>query len=136
MGGTSWAGWGFAGHWDDDTWVHEYTRAQANRATDALLQTNAVFLQEPTTMFSSTITTQNVNSILALGVPALSRAAGGNAISVGGFVNYNDEDNKPNGWPRSGGTYQNRWLHSDFRAMAYLYTYDLFNEIVSQGGLQ
>jgi hypothetical protein len=28
------------------------------------------------------------------------------------------------------------WLHSDLKNMAYLYTYELFNELVTQGGLQ
>ncbi len=129
-GGTSLAGWGFS---------DGYTMAQANAATDDNLRTNAVFRHEPTEMFSSTITTQNVNNILAQGIPALSCAAGRNAITPVGWdesYNYNMENNKPNGWPRNDSTYIDRWLHSDYKNMAYLYTYDLFKTIVSQGGLQ
>jgi len=129
LGGTDWAGWGFSG---------EYTMAEANAATPDNLQTNAVFRQEPATMFSSNITVQVQNNIMARGVPALSYAAGLNAINIPGFYNYNMDEtvHKPNGWGRSGGTYGTRWLHSDLKNMAYLYTFELFNELVSQGGLR
>jgi hypothetical protein len=137
LGGTDWAGWGFAGHWEDDVWVYDYTMAQANAASDAQLRTNPVFLHDPATMFSSNITGQVVNDIIAQGVPALSYAAGVNAITPPGWdSNYNMEDNKPNGWGRSGGTYGARWLHSDLRDMAYFYTHDLFDQLVTEGDLQ
>jgi len=89
-------------------------------------------------MFSSNITGQVVNDIIAQGVPALSGPAGFNAINILGFYNYdvNADAHKPNGWGRSGGTYKTRWLHSDLKDMAYLYTYDLFNQIVTEGGLK
>lgn len=104
IGGTDWAGWGFSG---------EYSMAEANAATSDNLRTNAVFRQEPATMFSSNITTQVQNDIIAQGVPALSYAAGVNAINIAGFYNYNVDDasHKPNGWGRSGGDYDmNSWL--------------------------
>lgn len=111
--------------------------AEANAATPDNLRTNAVFWHEPTTMFSSNITDQVVNDIIAQGVPALSYAAGVNPITPPGWDNnYNMEDNKPNRWGRSGGTYGTRWLHSDLRNMAYFYTYDLFDQLVTEGGLQ
>jgi len=125
LGGTAWAGWGFSG---------EYTMAQANAASESQLRTNAVFRQVPTSMFSSNITDQAVNEILAQGVPALSYAAGVNEID-GVADNYDADSNKPNGWGRSGAPYYDRWLHSDLKNMAYFYTYELFNEIVSEGGL-
>ena len=89
-------------------------------------------------MFSSNITVQVQNNIMARGVPALSYAAGLNAINIPGFYNYNMDEtvHKPNGWGRSGGTYGTRWLHSDLKNMAYLYTFELFNELVSQGDLR
>lgn len=128
LGGTDWAGWGFSG---------EYTMAEANATTPGNLRTNAGFRQEPATMFSSNITAQVQNDIIAQGVPALSYAAGvQNILLPYPSRNYNANNHKPNGWGRSGGTYGTRWLHSDLKNMAYLYTYDLFNQIVSQGGLQ
>jgi|LSQX01.2.fsa_nt_gb hypothetical protein len=126
LGGTSWAGWGFSGG---------YTLAQANAASDAQLRTNAVFCHEPSTMFSSNITAQTVNNILAQGIPALSHAAGINEIE-GAVQNYDANANKPNGWGRSTAPYFGRWLHSDLKDMSYFYTYELFNQLVSQGGLQ
>jgi predicted outer membrane repeat protein len=126
-GGTSWAGWGFS---------EEYTMAEANDATEANLRTNTVFRQEPSTMFSSNILTEAVNGILAQGVPALSYPAAVTNISLAGFYNFDAEDNQPNGWGRSGGTYDTRWLHNDLKNMAYLYTYSLFDRIVSEGALE
>ena len=135
LGGTDWAGWGFKGEWVDDVWIPEYTMAEANAATDDNLRTNSVFWHEPATMFSSNITAHVVNDIIAQGVPALSYAAGRDAI-VGTVQNYNANDHKPNGWGRSGEPYNDQWLHSDLKNMAYMYTYELFNQLVSQGGLQ
>jgi hypothetical protein len=89
-------------------------------------------------MFASNITVKVRNDIIAQGIPALSYATGVKAINLQNFYNFNMDDtvHKPNGWGRSGGTYGTRWLHSDLKNMAYLYTYELFNELVSQGGLQ
>ncbi|MBW7907964.1 MAG: hypothetical protein H3C50_03460 [Kiritimatiellae bacterium] len=127
LGGTDWAGWGFSG---------EYTISEANAATPDNLRTNAVFRQEPSSMFSSNITAQTVNDIIAQGVPALSYAAGLNAVNLLNFFNYNAENNKPNGWGRNDPTYGTRWKHSDLKNMAYLYTYDFFKQVVSQGDLE
>ena len=142
-GGTVWAGWGFAGHWEyddalgDEVWIPEYTMAEANAATPDSLRSNSVFLQEPATMFSASITSQVVCDIIARGVPALSPAAGVNEMILPGWDNnYSMEDNRPNGWGRSGGTYGSDWRHSDLKNMAYYFTYDLFDEMVSEGGLQ
>ena len=130
LGGTDWAGWGFSG---------EYSMTEANAATPDNLRINAVFRQEPAAMQSSNITAQGVSDIIAQGVPALSYAAGVNSFSLPGLDRNYDADSpahKPNGWGRSGGAYDTRWLHSDLKSMAYFYTYDLFNELASRGGLQ
>jgi len=128
LGGTDWAGWGFSG---------AYTMSEANAATEESLLTNAVFVQEPNGMFSPVIATQLQNEIVAVGVPALSFAAGVNAITPPGWDrNYNANDHKPNGWGRDHDVYHARWLHSDLKDMAYLYTYDLFIQVTAQGGLQ
>ena len=130
LGGTDWAGWGFSG---------QYSMAEANAATSDNLRTNVVFRQEPATMLSSNIPAQGVSDLIAQGVPALSYATGVNSFSLPGLNRNYDADSpahKPNGWGRSGGAYDARWLHSDLKNMAYLYTYDLFSEIVSRGGLK
>lgn len=127
IGGTDWAGWGFSG---------AYTVAEANTATTNDLQTNPVFRHEPATILSSNITARVVNDIIAQGVPALSCAAGVDAVNLINFYNYNVNDHRQNGWGRSGPPYYDRWLHSDLKNMAYLHTYEFFDELVSQGGLQ
>ena len=130
LGGTAWAGWGFSG---------EYTMAQANAATESQLRTNAVFRHAPTSMFSSNILEQAVNDILAQGIPALSAAAGVTNFTLPYSDRYFDANAaacKPNGWGRSGLPYNDRRLHSDIKNMAYYYTYELYNIIVSHGGLQ
>ncbi len=90
-------------------------------------------------MFSSNITAQVQNEILAQGVPALSPAAGLNKIpSLPPRRNYNmdENDHKPNGWGRSGRPYFSRWLHSDLKNIACFYVYKLFDEIVTMGELK
>ena len=88
-------------------------------------------------MFSSNISAQAANDIIARGVPALSYAAGVQNILLPDLNrNYNANDHKPNGWGRSAAPYNDRWLHSDLRDMAYFYTHDLFEQIVTKGELQ
>lgn len=47
-----------------------------------------------------------------------------------------DMSNFKNGWPRDHAHYDERWLHSDVREMAYLYIYKLFDDIAGRGGVQ
>jgi hypothetical protein len=137
LGGTDWAGWGFAGHWEDDVWVRNITMEQANTANDENLRTNAVFWHNPTTMFSSNITSRVANDIIAMGVPALSYAAGVHEIPMPGLdKNYDNNLHKPNGWGRNEAPYFDRWLHSDLKDMAFPYTHDLFDQFTKQGALQ
>lgn len=78
--------------------------------------------------------------LLGDGIPALWRAMGRNALSLFAVTGRNvDMNNMENGWPQQrldDNQLQNRWFHSGLKNMAYLYTHELFNELVSQGGLQ
>jgi hypothetical protein len=80
--------------------------------------------------------------LLAMAIPALSFAAGGDIITTLGDKNYNlDSDTTngmKNGWPRnkSNSKYETRWLHTDMKDVAYLYTHKLFKKIVEIGQLQ
>jgi hypothetical protein len=129
LGSTDEAGWGFSG---------EYTQTEANAATPDNLRTNAVFRHDPSEMFTLNIVQQTQNEILALGIPALSGALGNNEITLSGweFRNYNMNANRGSGWPDRGEPYETRWLHSDLKNMAYPYTYQLFDELVSQGDME
>lgn len=88
-------------------------------------------------MFSSNIAHHVVNDILAQGVPALSHAAGIQSLTLPDpDKNYDADANKPNGWGRSGEPYNDGWLHSDIKNMAYYYTHMLFDELVTQGEMK
>ncbi|MFO7871008.1 MAG: hypothetical protein R6V03_06200, partial [Kiritimatiellia bacterium] len=136
LGGTTWAGWGFQ---RDLLGFVIYPPAQANAATDEELREYPVFLRNPGDMLSSNIVPDTVNEILARGIPAMSPAAGVNkmaTIPVEKNADLDSKDYKPNGWPRNHETYVDRWLHSDVKNMAYLYTYKVFKEIAEKGELK
>lgn len=130
LAGTTWAGWGF---WEDD-YGAKIPPNDANSASPDQLRTNPVFVRNPLAMFSSNIASGDVNNILCFGIPALSHAAGVNAID--GVIENFDDQAYQNGWGRNERPYKTRWLHNDLREMAYPYTYKVFNGIVSRGGLQ
>ena len=74
---------------------------------------------------------QNRNRFLAEMIPALSTAAGSNPIAG---MNGTDMNAKKNGWPAERAS-DPSWFHSDIRAVAYLFTWRVFKEFVSLGGL-
>lgn len=80
--------------------------------------------------------------LLAEAIPALSRATGKNMVEET-FSNNNVDMAKSmrNGilWPESrllDSDLKDRWLHSDFKETAYLYVYNLYDDIVHKGSLQ
>ena len=76
---------------------------------------------------------------LTLLAPAVSESTGSVPTfeSQSKFVNLNSSGYK-NGWGRSGNPYNDQWLHSDMKDMAYYYVYRLYDELVQkiQGGAQ
>lgn len=83
------------------------------------------------------------NQLLAQAFPALTQPAGANytpAFSAARNHNMPEELLGPAGWPAArgqevvGGTPMARWLHSDMREVAYLYTHLLFDQIVTISG--
>ncbi len=141
IGATDQAGWGF-----NRTILNNvrYSAEEAAALSDSALRCDSsgdesVFRHNPDKMFSSNITYNAVNSILAKGIPALSYVTGRNEVAT--LINQNENRNLDiatlkNGWPRSEGDYANRWLHNDIRNMAYLYTFKAFDEIVIKGELK
>lgn len=75
--------------------------------------------------------------IVSYDIPALSHAAGGTEITnpqllvdkVDMNIKFKRNDNK---WPRGNGF----WYHSDFKDVAYLYTFKLYNDMVAKGNLE
>jgi len=76
--------------------------------------------------------------MLAMGIPAMSPSSGQTPVSPiqnNGGGNFDISAWKGSDWPRNHETYLIRWLHSDCRDVAYLYTYKLFDELVTEGVL-
>ena len=142
VGSTDWAGWEFAGHWegsgDDTEWVVNFTEEQANAAQSSVFTTNAVFRHDPDWMFTNSIPQNAQNELLAKAIPALSEATAKHAVSglKSPGVNNFDLNTMKNGWHDRGYPYNSRWLHSDIKSMAYLYTYKVFDKMVEKGGLK
>ena len=82
-----------------------------------------------------------VSRALAESLPALSFATGSNPVDVAVRENFNMNDEseiKINGWPESRLAREpgeRGWMHSDIRAVAYLYTYKVFDRFIELGGL-
>ena len=85
--------------------------------------------------------------VLGGGIPALSHATGANSVAVLGDENIKNfnmsaSDQGPGfetGWPASRLNDLNlddRWLHSDFKDIAYPFNHKLYDKIVGLGGLK
>ncbi len=77
--------------------------------------------------------------LLADAFPALTLPAGANSVSVlsqpNDIRNFDMQANFENGWPSSRSpTFE--WHHSDFDYVAYPFTYELFNKMVTLGNLK
>jgi hypothetical protein len=80
--------------------------------------------------------------VLAEAIPAMSRATGANAI-LGSFSGDNFDmmivGKSNNRWPASriaNDVKQEKWLHGDFRDVAYFFVHPLYNDICTRGGLR
>lgn len=143
--GTSWAGWGI----EDPSYTFLnpliYTNQPPTQAeVIEMMKLYPLFLQEPTMLFSSSITISDRDTLLAGAIPALSGPMGTRPISFPpgtlGQRNF-DMDTavyKADGgvWPDRGEPYKKRWLHSDLKNMAYFYVHKLFNKLVDEGELR
>jgi hypothetical protein len=128
--------------------------AQANALPDSQLRTNAFFDLGSLLFgnadlnlygeFGSDYAGIFRNRILADTIPALSWPVGANPVPRLSFQQLGVERNSDmnqlyqNGWPssRPTGAEAFKWWHSDFRNVAYTYTYPLFNQFVTVGNLR
>jgi hypothetical protein len=91
----------------------------------------------------------NHNRILSDAIPCLTLPAGANSVSrlapIGQLNrNFDMQISYENGWPLGRGPAQypadtaavGEWHHSDVRAVAYTFTYKLFDQIVTVGSLK
>ena len=134
--GTTWAGWWFE--------PPGYPSSFINSFQPDIFCNSPIFQHDPIEMVLSAppnnITT---DEFLAKGIPALSQSIGGRSIAIPDPLNLrnidmNSSSFRPSPWPNSLGdnTVANRWLHSDFKNVAYFYTYKLFDDFVERGELK
>jgi hypothetical protein len=130
LGSTKWWGWGFHS-------LLEST-GHANGLSTNELRKSPVFRHNPDFYFRvDNLNTEAVNEMLAMGLPAMSPSVGlTNIAAILPAKNINISTLKENGWPRNEQPYLQRWLHSDCKDVAYLYTYRLFEELTAKGGLK
>ena len=141
-GATDWSGWNIEEDWLGRAKI---SVEQALDMDDADFKTNTVFYCYPASMNSTNISLLVRGAHLALGIPALTSAAGATGIvsSLGTARNYNldstDENdngvNRPNGWPLRE-NYPNRWLHSDMKDISFYYNFRFYHLIIEKGGLR
>jgi hypothetical protein len=95
-------------------------------------------------LFGLTIDSAYVSSVkddlLSRALPALTTATGGwlgeniqRDRKFGLFVNMDDPSNK-NGWPSNRGLDKD-WKHSDIKDVGYVFSKEIFKQIVENGGL-
>lgn len=153
--GSSLGGWGFNG--DDTEYyltkvdVYGYqlpiaiSASVANLIDENALKTKPFFKKGPySDLYAPGVTGSdyakyNINRLLADAMPALTLPMGANLVAAlkepnnfdmeKKFKNYNKD------WPTVRG-FERNWRHSDLKAVAYPFIYNLFDTIVSLGGLK
>lgn len=140
-GATDWSGWNVEENW---LGVAKVSVAEARRMSDADFRTNTVFLCHPPSMDETEIPPLVWGAHLALGIPALTPAAGAEDLTaLGDNRNFNMDNAdgetggilRPNGWPTRS-VYDGQWLHSDIKDVAYYYTYKFFEKVIEKGDLR
>ena len=134
VGSTDWWGWGF-----HDSLLG--SAGQANGLSTNELRESPVFGHHPDWYNVDSLTTNQVNQMLAMGLPAMSPSAGQatnlNVFATRGLGRTDISTLKdPAVWPRNEAPYLQRWLHSDCKDVAFLYTYKLFDELATKGVLK
>jgi hypothetical protein len=150
------------GGWQFNTSYASLTISQANALQGSQLKTNAFFnFGSPSGSFypfnndlaletssGSSYAQANRNRILSDAIPCLTLPAGANLVprlqppESPGQMNFDMQASYENGWPlgrpprTAGVSAAGEWHHSDVRAIAYTFTYKLFNQMVTVGNLK
>jgi hypothetical protein len=142
--GNNEGGWGWNTTYRNNDGSYPLLPSAANVLTDDNIRTNSFFRwfdNDGLYGTNGSMLAQDWHlraQLLGDGVPALSRAMGRNQLDL--FANRNLNMNaKKNSWPleRLNSDLLDRWLHSDIKNVAYLFTYKVFDDIVrGKGGLQ
>lgn len=159
VGVSSQGGWGFNssqnGGYGTNEWLgypYGYVWRQLNpgeasvtRVTDDNIRTNSFFKRfDNPSLYTPTGSALATNSavravLLSEAIPSTSRATGRNQIE--GYFQGNNVDlmSKKVVWPAErplDGNGQGRWLHGDFRDVAFPYLHEFYEDMVNKGGLQ
>ena len=157
LGGSTYGGWGFTDdhacytattdEYNNVTWTLWDAATANQQATSLDLKAVPFFnssdpvgsvVQDPTnsTGAGSQFATTNRTRLLAEMIPALSFATGANRLNnMDNDHNFN-MNGMMNGWPadRTDDNGDPAWFHGDYHAVAYLYTYKVFDKIVKDLG--
>ena len=151
--GSTHGGWKFNTYYDLDLSGTHMWPSNAALLADSQLQTNAFFAVSSATFNAdaalygssgSAYAQTNRNRILSDAIPALSLPAGANQVPKlspvnGDTRNFDMNASYENGWPQIrllSGEKNNNWYHGDYVAVAYTFTYGLFDQYVKLGNLK
>jgi pimeloyl-ACP methyl ester carboxylesterase len=140
------------GGWRFNSAYSSLTVSQANALSGSELQTNAFFDFSAHSGFTADLALEgsggsayaaaNRNRILSDAIPAVTLPVGANPVPHNVAANFDMQALYENGWPSGrplrqvGQPAAGEWHHSDIQVVAYLYTYQLFNQLVTLGNLK
>ena len=141
-----------SGGWGFNVWQEYDERAQilksvcyspagavAAIADGSITNRPAFDVSDAEEMLDPNATDDDVFLALAKHVPALSSPVGGILVTLGNRIenhDLNSADTYRNGWGRNHPTYEDAWLHSDMKDMAYFYVCKLYEQLVQKGVLK
>lgn len=139
IAGTLLGGWGF------DCWYETvggepvqmyYTATQANAmVANGSITNSPVFSYGGTPLNNRNASQDDIWLSLTKYVPAISSPIGGMAAL--GLEDHNlNGTSYRDGWGRQDNVYNQNWLHSDMKDMAFFYVYPLYNELVQKGTMK
>lgn len=147
--GSTHAGWGFNRSYDNPTNGAHMTPAEAAQLTDNQLRFIPFFdrsadLDLFTLESGSAYAQANRNRLLADAIPALTLPIGANSVTsldvqAGAQRNFDMQTEFRNNWPLTRpntGPEAGKWYHSDFREVAYTFTWKLFDKLANEGNLR
>ena len=110
-----------------------YTATQANAmVANGSITNSPVFSYGGTPLNNRNASQDDIWLSLAKYVPAISSPIGGMAAL--GLEDHNlNGTSYRDGWGRQDNVYNQNWLHSDMKDMAFFYVYPLYNELVQKG---
>lgn len=140
LGKTEWAGWGFDKNWKGSKKKRPVPVDGEVIPPDELAQYPA-FRLYPAWMNSPNLSSLQINSMLAQGIPTITPAVGNSDMeNIFRNPDRNQDLNTPTfksaNWPNRGRDWGTRWLHGDIKDVAYFFNFRVFHFIVKEGELK